>query len=105
MDAWQPITEKDLSLQIEEELSQMPEEARQKFERIRTPMTTIACWRSEHYGEERLWVLGRSGNKLLAFDDVEEDFAIADIASPDALPLKHWTLFGPLLEYALSDFE
>jgi hypothetical protein len=97
---WQPITEEKLLLQIEEELSSMPEEALRKFESTRTSITTVRCKRSDQYGEEQLFIIARSGNKLLIFDDVEEEFGVADITSLGDAPLEYWEFFGSL-KYAL----
>ena len=99
---WQPITDNELSLLIEEAILELSEEARLKFESVRTPISKVRCKRfdSDQYGEELLFVIGRSGNKLLVFDDVEDDFGIADLAAHGDTPLENWRLFGTL-EYAL----
>ena len=73
-----------------------------KFESVRTPISKAKCKRSDSdlYGEEHLFVLGQSGNKLLVFYDVEEDFGIADFVAHGNTPLENWNLFGTL-EHAL----
>lgn len=99
---WQPITEKELSLQIEEAVFQMSEEARRKFESVRAPISKVECRRGSRYGEEQLFVLCRSGNKLLLFDDVEDEFGIAVFGFQGDAPLMEWKLFSTL-EQALSE--
>jgi hypothetical protein len=89
---------------MEEEIFYMSEEARQKFESIKIPLTHMKCRRKHFYGEgydeDPIFIVGRSGNKLLVFDDVEDEFAIAE-PEPGATFLEHWRLSGEL-EMALK---
>jgi hypothetical protein len=101
---WQPITEEKLLELMEEEIFYMSEEARQKFESIKIPLTRVKCRRKllngVDYCEDPIFIVGRSGNKLLVYDDEEEEFAIAE-PEPGATFLEHLELCGEL-EMALK---
>jgi hypothetical protein len=103
---WQPITKERLLKRIEEDILQLSEEARQKFESIKIPLTRVKCRRKHFYGEgydeDPIFIVGRSGNKLLVFDDVEDEFAIAE-PEPGATFLENLGLCGEL-ELALVHF-
>jgi hypothetical protein len=101
---WQPITEVELLKLMEEEIFHMSEEARQKFESIKIPLIRVKCRRKHFYGkgydEDPIFIVGRSSNKLLVYDDVEDEFAIAE-PEPGATFLEHLGLCGEL-EMALK---
>ena len=82
----------------------MDKNEREKFIRIQIPMYRLTCRRSNQYGDEWLIAVARLGNKLIVFDDVEDEFGIV-ISSGDSHEVFHdWRLFGTL-ENALKEIH
>ena len=94
--AWQPITLQQLSTIVQQSLSQVPEE----FEKIKVPFYQIRCKRCSGSENEKIFVVAKSETKLLIFDDVEDEFAIADMPVNSNEILIDWVLCGTL-EHAL----
>jgi hypothetical protein len=93
---WHPITEHELAPQVQQAVEQMAEDVRSKFVSIQIPMQKLACRRSGQYGDELLIAVARSGNRVIVFDDVEDEFAVANLPVNTGEALSDWELVGTL---------
>jgi hypothetical protein len=93
---WQPISESELKLQLQSALEQMSEVERKKFASIQTPIYRIPCRRNNQTADEQIFVVAHSKNKILLFDDVEDEFGVADLIETPPRVLKEWDLVGDL---------
>jgi hypothetical protein len=66
--------------------------SREQFESI----AECPCFRSEQYGDERVFVVARSAKQRILFDDVEDEFAIGE--PDDDGVLRDWGLYGDLID-------
>jgi hypothetical protein len=79
---------------LKEEIAQLPPEALRIYQACASGVVEQPCYRSEHYGIERVFVIARDGDRVLIFDDVEAEFAVG-IPDKDGV-LRDWELHGPL---------
>ena len=91
---WQPITEADLKSQIHNSVNQLSEVDKSTFEQLQTPLRRIACRRGGHRTNEEMFVIAGFGDKVLVYDDVEDEFAIGELEKSHVL--KKWDLLGDL---------
>lgn len=95
-DDWMPIRLPDLETRVRAELSALPSDLLNNYRERETAIAGQPCFRSEQYGIERVFVVARSGARLLIFDDVEDEFAIG-VADQDGI-LRNWGLCGDLID-------
>ena len=94
---WQPISETKLKLQLEDAVAEMSELDRKKFISVQTPLYRIPCRRiTNKTADEQIFVVARSENKILLFDDVEDEFGVADLVETSLPVLEKWELVGDL---------
>jgi len=96
---WQSISESELNSEIQRALKKMSKADLQKFTRIQVPPYKISCGRNGV--DEEIFVVARVGNKILVYDDVENEFGVAELDA--SAILKNWGLIGDLV-YALKHF-
>ena len=75
----------------------MSDVERKKFASFQTPIYRISCRRNNQTAEEQIFVVAHSKNKILLFDDVEDEFGIADLVETPSRVLKEWELVGDLV--------
>lgn len=100
--AWKQIQGRELALIVRREIEHMGADARGKFSQVRIPPRRLACRRSEQYGDEWLIAVARLGNRVIVFDDVEDEFGIAELCGNPPEVLHDWRLVGTL-ECALKE--
>lgn len=59
----------------------------------------LPCLRDQGGARERVFVVAKNGNRLLYFDDVEEDFGVG-IPDEDGV-MREWVNYGPLVRALL----
>lgn len=72
---WQPITEESLLTLLAEELAQLPADLREQYESADQPPCRVPCERG--LGTEAVFLVFRSDDRFVIYDDVEEEFAVA----------------------------
>jgi len=95
-DDWEPISLADLESRLKIEVAALPDDLVNTFKGHATAIVEQPCFRSEGYGTERVFVIARSGTRLLIFDDVEDEFAIG--VSDEGGVLRDWSLYGDLMD-------
>lgn len=93
---WQPITHDQLLALIKEELAELSDALKIRFADVHTPLYTIKCQRNLSSIIEEIFVVGRYENYVIIFDDVEDEFAIAELTS-EGKPITHWSLSWNLM--------
>jgi hypothetical protein len=105
--SWQPISEGELSEIVAEQLLRLDPEAEVRWHRYKVgspqPMLCVRDTVSGAPGEpEPIYALARSGDAVLIYDDVEDEFGTG-IIDPDGV-LRTWGTFGEDLRWALASF-
>ncbi len=94
--AWQPITRNQLTTLIEQEQAALSDELKTLFATVYTPCYTLKCQRGSNEIIEEIFIVGRYENYVIIFDDVEDEFAIAELTS-EGKPITHWSLSWNLM--------
>lgn len=97
--SWNPITLHDLKELIASNLNQMSEASNTLFKEYKVEYYQLPCIRSLEVGQELIFVVAAYEDRVLVFDDVENEFGIAIV--PEDGILKSWGLYGDL-EFALK---
>ena len=92
---WQPLSRAGFEDVLKQEVTQLTPEALKIYEAYASGIVEQPCYRSGQYGIERVFVVARHGERLLLFDDVEDEFAVG-VPDSDGV-LRDWGLYGPLL--------
>ena len=95
-DDWKPISRPELENRLKTEVAGLPADVLSIYEEHAITIAEQPCFRSKQYGAERVFVVARSGSKLLIFDDVEDEFALG--APSDDGVLREWGLCGDLID-------
>lgn len=96
---WQPITREMLDVLLSVCLNAMGERSIALFQQYHVEPYLISCIRTPEIGQEMVYVVARFGEKVLIFDDVEDEFGIGIISQNELL--ENWRLYGTL-EAALN---
>jgi len=97
---WRPVSRELFDKILKEEVKALTPTAMQIYARFAVPPFEQLCSRSVEYGVERVFVVARDENRLLFFDDVEEDFGVG-IPDEDGI-LRDMDTFGPLVAAVLA---
>lgn len=96
---WVPVTGEQFESILSEELSTLAPDVLRLYRRYAVQPFHLPCQRDQESGMEQVFVLAKKGNRLLYFDDVEEDFGVA---TPDEdSVLREWGNYGPLVRALL----
>jgi len=93
---WQPISRTEFENRLNAEVAALPADFVNIYREHATAITEQPCFRSEQFGRERVFLVARSGKRMLVFDDVEDEFAIGT-AGEDGV-LRDWGLYGDLVD-------
>jgi len=93
---WKRISSADLESRLKTEIATLPVDLLKTYREHMTAMAEQPCFHSDPYGPEQVFVVARSGKRLLIFDDVEDEFAIG-AADEDGV-LREWGLYGALID-------
>ncbi len=76
---WKPATQDEVDDVVQNELANLPPIALAVYERLRVRGETATIHRSAMYGDEPVFVVARSANWVVYYDDVEEGFDLSTI--------------------------
>ena len=76
---WQPISKNDFEVLFMDQLAGLSQQERMAFECYRIPIESAWINRSDECGWERVYVVAKSGEGVLYFDDVEYGFNISQV--------------------------
>jgi len=91
---WKPIGEQMLREQLQREIEALPEYVRELFQKYSVPIYRLTCLRTADAGEEKVYVVARLENRVLFFDDVEDEYGVGTVW--EGTMLKDWDLYGSL---------
>jgi hypothetical protein len=103
--SWQPITESEFRLLMAEQVLRLNNVLFPKWEAYGVMPERLPCARGDSAGDpsrETMFVVARSAENVLVYDDVEEEFGIGRM-DPDGV-VRHWSTFGEELAWALGVF-
>ena len=90
----QPISREQFERMLGTQEAELSPDLRKRYELHKTAIVEQSCFRSEPKGTERVFVVARSGELLLFFDDCEDEFAMG-VPDEDGV-LRAWGLYGDL---------
>jgi hypothetical protein len=91
---WTPVSRTRFDDILNEDVAQLPSDALAMYEAHKTGIEERLCNRSDECGIERIFVVARAGERLLFFDDVEDEFSIG-VPDGDGV-LRDWGGYGTL---------
>jgi hypothetical protein len=97
---WSPVSKETFERILREEIASLTPEATKAYEKYSVTTYEQRCERSVDSGIERVFVVARKGNRLLFFDDVEDEFGIG-VPDGDAI-LRDLGTFGQLVAAVLA---
>jgi hypothetical protein len=104
--AWQPISETDLQHLMANELGRLTDAQFQRWEQYGLKPEHVLCERPVHGdgqpNRDPMYVIARSGDQVLVYDDVEEQFGTGTL-DPDGV-LRAWGTWGEALAWSLDRF-
>jgi hypothetical protein len=97
---WSPVSKENFERILTEEIAALTPDAASAYEKYATTPYEQRCWRSSDYGIERVFVVAKNGNRLLFFDDIEDEFGVG-VPDSDAV-LRDLGTFGTLVAAVLA---
>lgn len=73
---WTPISRERFENILRDEVAGLPSDALRMYQASVIPIAEYPCFRTEQYGNESVFVVARSGEQVILFDDVEDEFGI-----------------------------
>lgn len=98
---WKPITKNQLMKIISKEEHEIPQTLYRRYLAYKVDPYKIDCIRSNISGLEQVFVVAKKDNKLIIYDDVEDEFCITSI--PFEGELREWSSYQEL-QFAVRDF-
>ena len=93
---WRPITEAELTTEIDLALDTMPDEFRHHFSVIRIQPLRLRCRRSALAEDEVIFAVASRGHQYIIYDDSEGDFGLVVLSNGASEVLQFWVLAGGL---------
>jgi len=93
---WVPVSKERFEGILAEELEALRPEVMRLYEQYAVSPFQLPCLRGENSVTEYVFVLAKKEERLLYYDDVEEDFGVA-IPDEDGV-LRNWGNYGPLVQ-------
>jgi hypothetical protein len=78
---WRPITDADFRDLLATQTQALSADSKRRFEQTAVAPYLAIIRRSEQYGDEHVWVVAQSDDRVVFFDDVEDEFAIGRIGA------------------------
>lgn len=97
---WHPISREKFERLLKDEIETLTLAALEAYEKYSEAPYEQACLRDSAGEIERVFVVARNGNRLLFFDDVEEEFGVG-VPDSDGV-LRDLGTFGPLVAAVLA---
>lgn len=76
---WQPITREDFVRLLDEQRQRLDDDERRALSRFEVPLSTATLRRTEEAGDETVFVIARTPDGILYFDDVEYGFEFSPV--------------------------
>jgi len=92
---WRPVSRETFEGILEEEVAALRPEVKRLYEQYAVALFHQPCIHVENSPIEQVFVVAKNGDRLLFYDDVEEDFGVA-IPDKDGV-LRNWGNCGPLV--------
>jgi hypothetical protein len=96
---WVPVSKEKFEAILAEELETLRPEVMRLYEQYAIQPFQQPCVREKNSETERVFVVAKKEERLLYYDDVEEDFGVA-IPDGDGV-LRNWGNYGPLVRAVL----
>jgi len=84
-DMWVPISRSEFESLYQEQLRELSKAELAAFEKYQVPITECQLCRSAEMGYESVFVVARTENGVLYFDDVEHGFNVAFVDASDRI--------------------
>jgi hypothetical protein len=97
---WQKVSRERFQSILDEEVAALPQEAAKILKVRAVPIFEQPCLRSEDYGIEKVFAVARAENRVLFFDDVEDEFGVG-IPDNDGV-LRDLGTFGSFIAAVLA---
>ena len=97
---WAPVSKERFAEILSSEIPSLAPEIQRLYEQYAVQPFHLPCLRDQGGAQERVFVVAKNGNRLLYFDDVEEDFGVA-IPDEDGV-MREWGNYGPLVRALLA---
>jgi len=92
---WVPVGREQFETILAEEIAALRPEIKRLYEQYAVPPFPQPCFRSESYANEQVYVVAKNCDRLVYYDDVEEEFGVS-IPDADGV-LRKWGNYGPLV--------
>ena len=89
MEAWKPITPEEFRRYLERSIVQLSADELRLYEQYRLAPFHIFINR-RCTTDEKVYVVARKGERLVVFEDVENQFAIGTLVAPDRVEIIGW---------------
>jgi hypothetical protein len=97
---WLPVSKEKFEGILREEIGALRPEVLRLYEQYAVRPFQQPCLRDQNCTIEQVFVVAKNGNRLLYYDDVEEDFGVA-IPDEDGT-LRNWGNYGLLVRAVLA---
>jgi hypothetical protein len=97
---WQRVSREKFQSIFDEEVALLSQEALRILKVHSVPIFEQPCFRSEDYGTEKVFAVAQAGNRVLFFDDVEEDFGVG-VPDSDGI-LRNLGTFGSFVAAVMA---
>ena len=96
---WTPVSKERFDEILSGEISSLVPDMQRLYEQYAVEPFQLPCIRDQGAAREQVFVVAKKGNRLLYFDDVEEDFGVT-ILDEDGV-MREWGNYGPLVRALL----
>ena len=96
---WTPVSGEQFAKILSNEVSSLAPNVQRLYQQYNVKPYQLPCLRDQDSALEQVFVLAKNGNRLLYFDDVEEDFGVA--TPDDDGVMREWGNYGPLVRALL----
>ena len=96
---WKPVSLERFAEILSSEVSSLEPDVQRLYGQYKVQPFQLPCLRNPGGLREQVFVVAKNGNRLLYFDDVEDDFGVA-IPDEDGV-MREWGNYGPLVRALL----
>jgi len=97
---WVPVSREAFETILTQEIAALEPQTKRLYQQYAVRPFHQRCVRGKDYGTEHVYVVARNGNRLVYYDDVEEEFGVG-IPDADGV-LRNWGNYdGPLVRALL----
>ncbi|HXE33308.1 MAG TPA: hypothetical protein VN087_05300 [Verrucomicrobiae bacterium] len=96
---WAPVSKERFDEILSREISSLAPGVQRLYEQYAVQPFHLPCLRDQGAVREQVFVVAKKGNRLLYFDEVEEDFGIT--IPDEGGVMREWGNYGPLVRALL----